>query len=143
MRAAGGGIKGVPASGLGAKIFLSTAVVVVGVLGGSLLLTKRRADRAADEAIARALRATRSAIGDALAGRSQALRQSTEIVAQVPDYVARISEALRQGNRANLLDQADEIREQVGAAWVLITDASGVLMARSCAAPSRWRTRPA
>jgi serine/threonine-protein kinase len=105
--------------------------VVVLVLGGSLLLTKRRADRAADEAIARALSATRSAIGDALAGRSQALRQSTQIVAQVPDYVARISEALRQRNRANLLDQADEIREQVGAEWVLITDASGILQAHS------------
>lgn len=52
-------------------------------------------------------------------------------MAQVPDYVARTSEALRERNRANLLDQADEIREQVRAEWVLITDASGILQAHS------------
>ncbi len=105
--------------------------MVVLVLGGSLLLTKRRADRVADESIARALAATRSAINDALTGRSQALLQSARVVAQVPDYVARISEALRQDNRANLLDQADEFRIQVGAAWALITDDVGILRAHT------------
>jgi serine/threonine-protein kinase len=106
-------------------------VVVVAVLGGSLLLTKQRADRAADESIARALTATRSAIEDALASRSTALLQSARLIARVPDYVARIGEALRQDNRANLLDQADEFREQLGAGWALIADAGGVLRART------------
>jgi len=129
--AAGGAIKGIPISGLGAKIFLSAAVVVVAVLGGSLLLTKQRADRAADESIGRALTATRAAIDDALASRSHALSQSARLIAQVPDYVARIGEALRQDNRANLLDQADEFRDQLGATWVLIADAAGVMRART------------
>lgn len=101
------------------------------VLGGSLLITKQRADRVADESIARGLAATRSAINDALAGRSQALLQSARVVARVPDYVARISEALRQDNRANLLDQADEFRAQVGAEWALITDDAGILRAHT------------
>ena len=105
--------------------------MVVVVLGGALWLTKQRADRAADESIERALDATRSAIGDALSGRSGALMQSAALVAQVPQYVARIGEGLRQGNRANLLDQAEEFRDQVGAAWALITDGEGILRAKT------------
>src|SRR3990172_2241598 len=122
---AGGGIRAFPQSGLTGKIFLSTAFVVVVVLGGALWLTQQRAGRAADESIERALDATRSAIGDALSGRSGALMQSAALVAQVPQYVARIGEGLRQGNRANLLDQAEEFRDQVGAAWALIYQAVG------------------
>jgi serine/threonine-protein kinase len=100
-------------------------------LGGALWLTKQRADRAADESIERALDATRSAIDDALAGRSSALRQSVRVIAQIPDYIARISEGLRQSERANLLDQADEFRDQVEAAWALLTDGEGVLRAKT------------
>ncbi len=105
--------------------------MVVVVLGGALWLTKQRADRAADESIDRALDATRSAIDDALTGRSRALMQTAALVAQVPQYVARIGEGLRQSNRANLLDQADEFSDQVGAAWALITDGEGILRAKT------------
>ncbi|HXV86734.1 MAG TPA: protein kinase [Gemmatimonadales bacterium] len=106
-------------------------MVVVAVLGGSLLITKIRADRAADESLGRALTATRAAMDDALASRSHALAQSARLIAQVPDYVARISEALRLDNRANLLDQADEFRGQLDATWALIADARGILRART------------
>jgi eukaryotic-like serine/threonine-protein kinase len=47
----------------------------------------------------------------------------------VPAYVSRIGESLRAGDRANLLDQADELRVQTGADWVLVTDGAGVLQA--------------
>ncbi len=98
-------------------------------LGGALYFTWLRANRAADESIDKALTATQSAIDDALTGRSQALLQVTAGLAQVPDYVARISEALSTGNRSDLLDQADEFREQTGATWALITDGAGILQA--------------
>jgi len=101
------------------------------VLGGALLVTQQRAGRAADASVSRALEATRSAIEDGLSGRSRALLQSAAVLARIPDYVARIGEGLRQGNRANLLDQADEFRDQAGASWVLITDAEGVLRAKT------------
>ncbi len=101
------------------------------VLGGALLLTKRRADRVADDSIARALAATQASIEDALASRSLALRQLAAGLARVPTYVSRIGEALRSGNRANLLDQADEFRAQTGAEWALIIDNIGVLKART------------
>ncbi len=104
---------------------------MVVVLGGALYVTKQRADRAADDSIGRALDATRSAIDDALSGRSRALLQTAEAIARIPDYVARIGEGLRQGNRANLLDQADEFRDQLGATWALITDDEGMLRAKT------------
>jgi HAMP domain-containing protein len=112
---------------LGTKIFAGAALVVVAALGTALLVTRSRAEAAAELASARALRATRSAIGDALVSRSRGLRQLTAALVQVPAYVSRIGESLRTGDRANLLDQADELRAQTGADWVLIVDAEGVL----------------
>ena len=99
------------------------------MLGGALLLITVRADRTADESIDKALVATQSAIDDALTGRSRALLRVTAGLAQVPDYVARLEEAFRAADRSNLLDQADEFREQTDAAWALIADARGVLQA--------------
>ena len=112
---------------LGRRIFLGTAFVVVAVLGSALLVTNRRAAAAADAAAARALGATASSIEEALASRSVTLLRLTQALVQVPAYVSRIGEALRAADRANLLDQADELRLQTGADWVLITDRAGVL----------------
>src|SRR5688572_26233486 len=114
---------------LGRRIFLGTTLVVVAVLGSALLVTKRRADAAADEASARARGATASSIQEALASRSLTLLRLTQALVQVPAYVSRIGESLRADDRANLLDQADELRVQTGADWVLITDGAGVLQA--------------
>ena len=114
---------------LGTRIFLGTALVVVAVLGSALLVTKRRADAAADAASARALGATAAAIDEALTNRSTTLLRLNQALVQVPAYVSRIGESLRGGDRANLLDQADELRLQTGADWVLITDGGGVLQA--------------
>jgi serine/threonine-protein kinase len=114
---------------LGTRIFIGTALVVVAALGLALLVTKRRADSAADAASVLAVRATEAAIGDALEGRSRTLGRLTRALVQVPAYVSRIGESLRVGDRANLLDQADELRAQTGADWVLITDRGGILKA--------------
>lgn len=114
---------------LGTKIFLGTALVVVAVLSLALLLTKGRADRAADASAARALRATQSTIQDALERRTQSLRQLSSALVQVPAYVSRLAEGIRTGNHADLLDQADEIQSQTSADWVLITDNDGRLRA--------------
>jgi eukaryotic-like serine/threonine-protein kinase len=114
---------------LGTKIFLGTSLVVTTVLGAALLVTKRQSDRAADSAALRAVRATQAAIRDALDGRSHTLLQLTAALVQVPVYVSRIGESVRTEARADLLDQADELRTQIGSDWVLITDPRGVLQA--------------
>jgi serine/threonine-protein kinase len=105
------------------------ALVVLVTLGGVFVFIDRGADRAADESIRRALDATQTAVGDALASRSRALQRVAAGLAQVPAYVARIDEAIRAEDRAALLDQVDEFREQVGAGWALITDGTGMLQA--------------
>ncbi|HEX6106517.1 MAG TPA: protein kinase [Gemmatimonadales bacterium] len=99
------------------------------MLGLALLVTKHRADDAADAATARAVRATEAAIGEALDARSRTLRRLAGALVQVPAYVSRIAESLRTGDRANLLDQVDELKAQTDADWVLITDHRGVLQA--------------
>lgn len=110
------------------------AAVVAAVLGGTLLVIRRVAEPAAEAGLAAALGAAGSAIEDALAARSQTLRQKSAVLALVPDYRSRTLEAIRTGDSPNLLDQADEFRAQIGADWVLITDAEGVLRA--------WTLRP-
>ena len=114
---------------LGRKIFLTNLLVVVGVLGGSLLLMQSRANSAADESIARSLTATRLSIEDALDSRSNALLTGASRLAQVPTYLARIESSLMSGDRSDLLDQADEFRQQLRADWVLLTDRYGELRA--------------
>jgi serine/threonine-protein kinase len=116
-------------SPLARKIFLGNAIVVIVALATALLVTKGRVNRAADAAATRALRSTQSAINDALSGRSHTLSRLTAALVQVPAYVSRIGEAMRADDRADLLDQADELRSQTNADWVLITDPYGVLKA--------------
>jgi HAMP domain-containing protein len=124
-----GPLAGLMRSRLAQKILLGNALVVVVALGTALLVTKNRVERAADAASARALRSTQSAISDALEGRSHTLDRLAAVLVQVPAYVSRIGEAIRSDDRANLLDQADELRTQTGADWVLITDPTGILKA--------------
>lgn len=124
-----GGIRVFALRRLGSKIFLASALVVVTVLGGALLLTGNRAGRAADQSIDRALAGARAAIDDALGGRSRTLLQVAAGLVQVPNYLARITAAIDSRDRADLLDQADEFRDQTGAAWALITDADGIQQA--------------
>ena len=114
---------------LGRRIFLGTTLVVVAVLGSAPLATKRRADAAADDASARALGATASSI----AGGARQPEPHAAPAHAGPGPGARLRlphrRVLRAGDRANLLDQADELRVQTGADWVLVTDGAGVLQA--------------
>ena len=112
---------------LGVKLFVSTALVVVVALGGALFLTKRRADAAARESIARALDATRSAIQGTLDARQHALEQSLGILTIQTAYIARFQSA----GRNDLVDMADEFQLQSGASWVRLLDAEGVVQSYS------------
>ena len=117
--------------GLGLKLFLAMVLLVAATLGGALALIRYRASQAADAAIDRGLVATQSSIEDALASRSQGLLQAARILGRVPTYLSRTEQALRAGDRSSLLDQAEEFREQGGAAWAMITDGAGVMQAFS------------
>jgi HAMP domain-containing protein/tRNA A-37 threonylcarbamoyl transferase component Bud32 len=114
---------------LGVKVFVATALVVVVALGGALLLTKHRADAAANDSIKGALGATRSAIQGLMESRTARLQQTLHILSTQPSYIAYVQKALAGGRRGDLLAQADEFRDQTGAGWVMFLDGSGVLQA--------------
>ena len=117
-----------PAFGLTAKIFVASALLVVAVLGVTFGVTSVQANRTADASIHRALLATRRAVDDYLAARTRTLERASTVATDVPQYRQRL---LNQRDRAEALDQADDIRGLIGAAWVLVTNSEGILIART------------
>ncbi|HEV8303762.1 MAG TPA: protein kinase [Gemmatimonadales bacterium] len=117
-----------PAFGLFAKIFLASALLVVVVLGITFGVTSFQANRTADESIGRALSNTRGAVGDFLAARTRAFAGMSAVSAEVPQFRERL---LTSRDRQNVLDQAGEYRDLIGAAWVLVANRDGILLART------------
>src|SRR3989475_7624759 len=120
--------KPAPAFGLTAKIFLASTLLVVAVLGITLGVTSIEAHRTADASIHRALLATRRAVDDYLGGRTRTLGRGSKVATDVPQYRQRL---LNERARSEALDQADDIRGLVDAAWVLVTNSEGILIART------------
>src|SRR5439155_554319 len=104
--------------GLGAKIFIAATLSVAGVLGVTLGLTSLQANRTADESIRRALAGVRRGVQAFLAGRTATFAGMSAVSAEVPQFRERL---LKAAERSNVLDQAEEHRRLLGAAWVLIT----------------------
>jgi eukaryotic-like serine/threonine-protein kinase len=117
-----------PAFGLTAKIFVASTLLVVAVLGITFGVTSVQANRTADASIHRALLSTRRAVDDYLTARTRTLGRATTVATDVPQYRQRL---LNQRDRSEALDQADDIRGLVDAAWVLVTNSDGILIART------------
>ena len=117
-----------PALGLTAKIFLASALLVVAVLAITFGVTTIQANRTADASIHRALLSTRRAVDDYLAARTRTLGRASTVATDVPQYRQRL---LNQRDRAEALDQADDVRSLIDAAWVLVTNSDGILIART------------
>jgi len=117
-----------PAFGLFAKVFLASALLVVAVLGITFGVTSLQANRTADESIQRALSNTRGAVGAYLAARTRTFAGMSAVSAQVPQFRERL---LTSRDRQNILDQADEYRDLIGAAWVLVANRDGILLGRT------------
>jgi len=114
--------------GLGAKIFIAATLSVVGVLGVTLGLTSLSANRTADQSIRRALAGVRRGVQAFLSGRTATFAGMSAVSAQVPQFRERL---LKASERTNVLDQAEEYRHLLGAAWVLVTNERGILVART------------
>ncbi|MGH7646313.1 MAG: hypothetical protein ACREMR_12100, partial [Gemmatimonadales bacterium] len=117
-----------PRFGLAGKIFLASTVLVVAVLGVTFGVTSIQANRTADAAIQRALANTRRAVDDFLGAQTRALAAVSSVSAGVPQFRDRLLRATALGDR---VDQAEEYRDLIDAAWVLVTDAEGILLART------------
>jgi len=115
--------------GLAGKIFLASALLVAVVLGVTFGVTSFQANRTADASIQRALAATRTAVEDFLAARTRTLGRASTVATDVPQYRERL---LKRGkDRAEALDQANDVRDLIGGAWLLVTDNEGILIART------------
>ncbi len=115
--------------GLAGKIFVASALLVVAVLGVTFGVTSFQANRTADAAIHRALDNTRGAVEDYLAARTRTLARASTVATDVPQYRERL---LKRGHdRTDALDQANDVRDLIEAAWVLVTDNEGILIART------------
>ncbi len=117
-----------PAFGLTAKIFLASTLLVVAVLGITFGVTSVKANHTADASIHRALLSTRRAVDDYLAARTRTLGRASTVATDVPQYRQRL---LNERARSEALDQADDIRGLIDAAWVLVTNSDGILIART------------
>ncbi len=115
--------------GLAGKIFIASALLVVAVLGVTFGVTSFQANRTADATIHRALDNTRVAVEDYLAARTRTLARASTVATDVPQYRERL---LKRGpDRADALDQANDVRDLIEAAWVLVADNEGILIART------------
>ena len=117
-----------PRFGLAWKVFLASVVLIVAVLGATLVYTSWQANRAADASIRRALANTHHAVEAQLDARTRAMAAAAQAAASVPQYRTRLLESRKH---ADALDQANEIRNLAGAAFALVTNSDGILIART------------
>ena len=109
------------------KIFLGTAAVVAAVLGGTLFLTNKSANEAADDVVGRGLTAATDQVRALLLAREEQLKRGAEIFVQPKTFLSLVMTKARE----NMLDQSTEAATRIGADWVQITDENGVRLAKS------------
>ncbi len=113
--------------GIAGRVFLFTAAIVCAVLAAALLVASRSGRRAARESERRGLEQAADLTAQLLAGRWRSLGGGARVFVQGPYFRALVAE-----RRADdILDQALEAADQLGADWVFITDERGSLLAKS------------
>lgn len=122
------GDEAVPAErALATRVFLGGALMVAAVLAVVLLVTSIGARRAAVAAAQRTLEQSADLTAQLLAGRGRSLAGGARVFVQGPYFRTLVAERRRD----DILDQTFEAAAQLDAAWVFITDANGVLVAKS------------
>jgi serine/threonine-protein kinase len=113
--------------GLTLKIFAATALVVVTVLGVTLFLTgflaRQNAERALDQSLAKTGEVARRFID----AENAKLATAAAVGVQNTNIIA----AIGRSDPSSLLDLATTYKEILGASYALITDAQGVIKART------------
>jgi eukaryotic-like serine/threonine-protein kinase len=113
--------------GLRGRVFLGTATIVAVVIAAAFAISAASVRRAGERSAHRGLEQSADLVAQFLAGRSRSLTGGARVFVQGPYFRTLVAESRRD----DILDQALEASEQLGADWVFITDASGVLLAKS------------
>jgi HAMP domain-containing protein len=109
------------------KIFLSTALVVVVIVGATLAIAARQAGRAADASVNRVLASAREAVNAQLAGGANGLLQAAGTFAENAGFRSVVEAAVS----TDVLDQAEVADSSLSAKWVQIVDRDGIRLAKS------------
>jgi eukaryotic-like serine/threonine-protein kinase len=113
--------------GLTGRVFLGTAAIVAVVIAAAFVITSASVRRAGEASAQRGLEQSADLVAQFLAGRSRSLTGGARVFVQGP-YFRTLVAAER---RDDILDQAIEASQQLGADWVFITDGRGVMLAKS------------
>lgn len=117
-----------PRLSLTARVFLSSAGIVILVMAGTLALTQRSAERAAETSITRALETTRSRVLELVESERAQLGSRARIFTESPEYRANVESPKDSGD---YLDYAQTAAEQIGAQWTQLISREGVRRAKS------------
>jgi len=109
------------------RVFLSTAAILCAVLLAALIVASYSARRATREAERRGLEQAADLTAQLLSGRGRSLAGGARVFVQGPSFRALVVERRHD----DILDQAFEAQEQLGADWVFITDEQGNMLAKS------------
>lgn len=110
-----------------ARVFVGAVGIVAVVLGTVFTVARTEAQRTADASDARALEQSADLVAQLLAGRGRSLAGGARVFVQGPYFRTLVAESRRD----DILDQTFEAAEQLDASWVFITDATGMLVAKS------------
>lgn len=116
-----------PRLSLTARIFLSSAGIVIAVMAATLFLTQRSAEQAAARSIGRALNTSEKRVEELLSSERGVLAGRLQAYANNAVYRANI-ESVTDGDYSDYLQTAVE---ETDAAWVQFVDREGILRARS------------
>ncbi len=113
--------------GLTGRVFLGTASIVAAVIVAAFVITSASVRRAGEASAQRGLEQSADLVAQFLAGRSRSLLGGARVFVQGPYFRTLVTEQRRD----DILDQAMEASQQLGADWVFITDDRGVMLAKS------------
>ncbi|MEO7997341.1 MAG: protein kinase [Gemmatimonadaceae bacterium] len=116
-----------PSSSLTTRAFVGSALTVLVIVAAVIGSFAVGARRTATENTQRGLEQSADLVAQFLSGRERTLVGGARVFVQNPNFRSLIAE--RQ--RVDVLDRAIEAAEQIGADWAFITDAAGVLIAKS------------
>jgi serine/threonine-protein kinase len=117
--------------GLGTRIFLITALLIVLAVGGAVAYTAFTAGRIARDQAAEALRASHEVFTTSRTEREGALLRDASIFASDPGVAIYLAEAIPAGDRASILDQLGERRADFEFDFAAVLDPDGRLVART------------
>ena len=113
--------------GVTGRVFLGTAAIVAVVIISAFLIASTSVRRAGEASARRGLEQSADLVAQSLAGRSRSLTGGARVFVQGPYFRTLVQEKRRE----DIIDQSIEASGQLDAAWVLITDDRGVLLAKS------------